>query len=151
MKKQYNPIAYILFAIVVFVILASYVFLHNKPMEIAKEDKEYPILPAQELFVPIHADTLDVYLKTYFNRGGLKTDNKSSKFVIEYTPNAFILLHANNNKMKEAREVLENAQVKGFSIQKSKETVKIVMKKNGDYVDCPALIVAEILRKLNEQ
>ena len=53
--------------------------------------------------------------------------------------------------MKEAREVLENAQVKGFSIQNSKETVKITMKKNGDYVDCPALIVAEILRKLNEQ
>lgn len=154
MKKKSNLFKYIIFAIVIFMALAFYVFLHNKPVEIAKVDSnpsEYPSLPAKELFVPIQADTLDLYLKKYFNREELKTEKSRTRYSVEYNPNALILLHANNNKMAEARKTLESAKVEDFSISYKDKKVKIVMREHDGYVDCPALIVAEILRKMNEQ
>jgi hypothetical protein len=51
--------------------------------------------------------------------------------------------------MTEARKYLENAQLSDFSIKYNNDKVKIIMRRDGDYVDCPALIVAEILRKMN--
>lgn len=153
MKKETILPKYIIFVIVIFMALAFFVFLHNKP-EIAKDNSnssEYPTIPAEELFVPIQVDTLDLYLKKYFNRGELKTKNSGTSYSIEYNPNALILLHANNNKMVEARKYLESAKVEDFSISYKGNKVKIIMGKHDGYVDCPALIAAEILRKLNEQ
>lgn len=144
-------IIYIVFAVIIFGVLGVYVSSNTSKNEIAVEETEYPNLPANELFVPIHADSLDIYIKQYYYRSNLKTNNQRSQYTIEYNPNAFILLHANNNKMKEARRTLESADIKGFSVKYSKDIVRISMRKDGNYVDCPALIVAEILRKMNEQ
>jgi hypothetical protein len=52
--------------------------------------------------------------------------------------------------MTEAKKILYTAQKEGFVIKEGKDKVQITMRKKGNYVDCPALIVAEILRKLNE-
>ena len=142
-------IIYLVFAVAILGALGLFISSNSNTKEIAKEDTECPALPINELFVPIHSDTLDLYLKQYFDRGNLKTDNKRNRFVIEYNPNAYILLHANSNKMKEARKTLETANIEGFSVKYSKDKVQIAMSKEGDFVNCPALIVAEILRKLN--
>lgn len=152
MKKNLSK--YIILAIALLGALSFYVFLHNKPAEIVTDNSnysEFPELPAEELFVPIQADTLDLYLKRYFDRGDLKTKKSRNQYTVEYNTNALILLHANNNKMTEARKTLETAKVEDFSISYKDKKVKIVMRKHDGYVDCPALIVAEILRKMNEQ
>ncbi len=141
---------YFVFAIVILGVLGIYISFNSNTKEITKEDTEYPALPVNELFVPIHSDTLDLYLKQYFIRGNLTTEIKRNKFVIEYNPNAYILLHANNNKMKETRKMLETANIEDFSVKYSKNKVRITMRKEGNYVTCPALFVAEILRKMNE-
>lgn len=143
-------IIYIVFAIIIFGVLGVYVSSNTGNHEIAIEETEYPNLPANELFVPIHADSLDFYIKQYYNRSNLKTNNQRSLYTIEYNPNAYILLHSNNNKMREAKKTLETADIDGFSVKYSGNIVRITMRKDGDYVDCPALIVAEILRKMNE-
>ena len=144
-------IIYFVFAVVILGVLGIYIFSNSDTKEITKEDTEYPALPVNELFVPIHSDTLDLYLKQYFGRGNLTTDIKRNEFVIEYNPNAYILLHANSNKLKETRKMLETANLEDFSVKYTKDKVRITMRKDGDYVTCPALFVAEILRKMNEQ
>ena len=146
-----TKIIYIVFAVIIFGVLGVYVSSNTGKKVIAVEDTEYPNLSANELFVPIHADSLDFYIKQYYYRSNLKTNNQRSQYTIEYNPNAFILLHANNNKMKEARRTLESADIEGFSVKYSGNIVRITMQKDGDYVTCPALFVAEILRKMNEQ
>ena len=137
--------------VIILMILAIYSYNYCKQAELDKTTGKLPFLPAKELFVPINADTLDLYLKKHFNRGNLKTSNKSANFTIKYNPNAYILLHANSNNITETRNILTTAKIKGFSIQYTEGSVQITMNKNGDYVDCPALIVAEILRKNNNQ
>ncbi len=153
MKRKSYTLQYIAFAIAAFIVLGTYVYLQNKSVETTeKEDMEYPLLPTEDLFVPINADTLDFYLKKYFDRGGLKTSKKRNRFVVEYNPKALILLHANNNKMTETRKMLETAEIKYFSVvYNNKGRVEITLRRKGAFVDCPALIVAEILRKVNGQ
>ena len=142
---------YLVYALVILGVLGFYISSNSETKEITKEDTEFPALPVNELFVPIHSDTLDLYLKKYFGRGNLTTVIKRNEFVVEYNPNAYILLHANSNKMKETRKMLETANIEDFSVKYSKNKVRITMGKDGDYVTCPALFVAEILRKMNEQ
>lgn len=149
--KTKEIISYIVFGIVILLVLSIIAAMSVKSEEPSKDESKYPVLPAEELFVPIQVDTLDLYLKKYFNRGELKTKNSGTSYSIEYNPNALILLHANNNKMVEARKYLESAKVEDFSISYKGNKVKIIMGKHDGYVDCPALIAAEILRKLNEQ
>ena len=149
--KTKEIISYIVFGIVILLMLSIIAAMSVKSAEPSKDESKYPVLPAEELFVPIQVDTLDLYLKKYFNRGDLKTKNSGTSYSIEYNPNALILLHANNNKMVEARKYLESAKVEDFSISYKGNKVKIIMGKHDGYVDCPALIAAEILRKLNEQ
>lgn len=149
--KTKEIISYIVFGIVILLVLSIIAAMSVKSEEPSKDESKYPVLPAEELFVPIQVDTLDLYLKKYFNRGDLKTKNSGTSYSIEYNPNALILLHANNNKMVEARKYLESAKVEDFSISYKGNKVKIIMGKHDGYVDCPALIAAEILRKLNEQ
>lgn len=149
--KTKEIISYIVFGIVILLVLSIIAAMSVKSEEPSKDESKYPVLPAEELFVPIQVDTLDLYLKKYFNRGDLKTKNSGTSYSIEYNPNALILLHANNNKMVEARKYLESAKVEDFSISYKGNKVKIIMGKHDGYVDCPALITAEILRKLNEQ
>ena len=149
--KTKEIISYIVFGIVILLVLSIIAAMSVKSEEPSKDESKYPVLPAEELFVPIQVDTLDLYLKKYFNRGDLKTKNSGTSYSIEYNPNALILLHANNNKMVEARKYLESAKVEDFSISYKDNKVKIIMGKHDGYVDCPALIAAEILRKLNEQ
>lgn len=149
--KTKEIISYIVFGIVILLVLSIIAAMSVKSAEPSKDESKYPVLPAEELFVPIQVDTLDLYLKKYFNRGELKTKNSGTSYSIEYNPNALILLHANNNKMVEARKYLESAKVEDFSISYKGNKVKIIMGKHDGYVDCPALIAAEILRKLNEQ
>lgn len=149
--KTKEIISYIVFGIVILLVLSIIAAMSVKSEEPSKDESKYPVLPAEELFVPIQVDTLDLYLKKYFNRGDLKTKNGWTSYSIEYNPNALILLHANNNKMVEARKYLESAKVEDFSISYKGNKVKIIMGKHDGYVDCPALIAAEILRKLNEQ
>lgn len=146
-----TKIIYFVFATIILGALGIYVSSNSNIKELTKEDAEHPEIPVNELFVPIHADTLDFYLKKYFSRGNLKTKMQRNMYQIEYNRNALILLHANNNKMVEARNTLETTKIEGFSIKYTKEVVQISMEKKGNYVDCPALIVAEILRKSNEQ
>ena len=149
--KTKEIISYIVFGIVILLVLSIIAAMSVKSEEPSKDESKYLVLPAEELFVPIQVDTLDLYLKKYFNRGDLKTKNSGTSYSIEYNPNALILLHANNNKMVEARKYLESAKVEDFSISYKGNKVKIIMGKHDGYVDCPALIAAEILRKLNEQ
>jgi len=151
--KKAPTTQYIIFAVTILAILALYTILQAKPKDIAEAgtgDSDYPSLPAEELFVPIQVDTLDLYLKKYFNKGGLKTRKQRNKFTVEYNPNALILLHANNNKMPKARQILESAEVDGFSIDYQNGKVRITMPAQDKYVSCPSLILAEILRKQNE-
>lgn len=148
MKSQLKP-SYLIFLMLVLTSLAVTAVVTIREHQTTTDDSQPAPLPAAQLFVPIQVDTLDTYLKKYFDRGGLVTNKKDHQFVIEYNPQAFILLHANNNKMIEARKYLENAQLSDFSIKYNNDKVKIIMRRDGDYVDCPALIVAEILRKMN--
>ncbi len=148
MKKQ-SKILYIVFPIFVLLLLAIIAVITVREHKTTTNNSQAVLIPAAQLFVPIQVDTLNTYLKLYFDRGGLVTSKKDHQFVIEYNPQAFILLHANNNKMTEARKYLENAQLSDFSIKYNNDKVKIIMRRDGDYVDCPALIVAEILRKMN--
>lgn len=149
--KAKKIVPYIIFGVVIILTLIIIAAIEVKSPEPAKEESKLLALPAEELFVPIQADTLDLYLKRYFNRGDLKTKKSRNQYTVEYNQNAFILLHANNNKMVEARKYLESAKVEDFSISYKGNKVKIIMGKHDGYVDCPALIAAEILRKLNEQ
>ena len=148
MKKQFK-LSYLIFLMIVVMSLAVVAMITVRGHQTDTGDSHPSPLPAAQLFVPIQVDTLNTYLKLYFDRGGLNTSKEDHQFVIEYNPQALILLHANNNKMIEARKYLENAQLSDFSIKYDKEKVRISMKKNGDFVDCPSLIVAEILRKMN--
>ena len=150
MKKQ-SKTPYIVFPILVLLLLAIIAVITVREHKTATDNLQPDLIPADQLFVPIQVDTLNTYLKLYFDRGGLVTSKKDHQFVIEYNPQSLILLHANNNKMIDARKYLENAQLSNFSIKYDKGKVKITMRKDGDYVDCPALIVAEILRKSNGQ
>jgi len=153
MDKKLSITRYIIFAVSILMVLALYAILQTKPKETAEagiEDSDYPSLPAEELFVPIQVDTLDLYLKKYFNKGGLKTRKQRNKFTVEYNPNALILLHANNNKMPKARQILESAEIDGFSIDYKDGKVKITMPAQDKYVSCPSLILAEILRRQDE-
>jgi hypothetical protein len=148
MKKG---IQYFVFAAIIIAALAIYASSSSRMKDTLKEDAEYPMLPVSDLFVPIHADTLESYLNTYFSKRSLKTDKQRKRFLITYNPDALILLHANGNMMAETRKILETAQIEGFTIEYSKNTVLITMSKEGDFVNCPTVIVAEILRKLNEK
>lgn len=148
MKKQFKP-SYLIFLMLVLTSLAVTAVMTIREHQTATDDSQPVPLPAAQLFVPIQVDTLNTYLKQYFDRGGLVTSKEKHEFVIEYNPQSLILLHANNNKMTEARKYLENAQLSDFSIKYDKDIVRIHMKRNGDFVECPSLFVAEILRKMN--
>ena len=143
-------IQYFVFAAIIIAALAIYASSSSSMKETIKEDAEYPMLPVSDLFMPIHADTLESYLNTFFSKRGLKTNKQRKRFQIKYNPDALILLHANGNMMAETRKILETAQIEGFIIEYSKNTVLITMSKEDDYVNCPTVIVAEILRKMNE-
>lgn len=149
--KTKNIVPYILFGFVILLTLIIIAAMEVRSPEPTKDESKLPTLPAEELFVPIQADTLDLYLKRYFDRGELKSKKSRNQYTVEYNTNALILLHANNNTMTEARKTFETAKVEDFSISYKDKKVKIVMRKHDGYVDCPALIVAEILRKMNEQ
>ena len=146
-----DKLIYFILGMIIIVILGLYASNHCGLKEMAAENTEEQILPTEALFVPIHVDTLNFYLKKHYASQGLKTKKQSSLFEIVYNSNAMILLHANNNKMPQARKMLETVQKKDFSVRYLKGITMITMNKNGDYVDCPALIVAEILRKQNNQ
>ena len=136
--------------IIIMIILGLYAYNKCEQSGTDITNTELSALPADQLFVPIHADTLDFYLNHFFKKGQLYTKKQGQQFVIGYNPQSLILLHANNNKMTEAKKILYTAQKEGFFIKEGKDKVQITMRKKGNYVDCPALIVAEILRKLNE-
>ena len=144
-------IQYLLFAVIIIAALAIYASSSGSMKETVKEDVDYPMLPVSDLFMPIHADTLEIYLNTYFSKRSLKTDKQRKRFLIKYNPDALILLHANGNMMAETRKNLETAQIEDFTIEYSKNTVLVKMSKEGDYVNCPTVIIAEILRKMNEK
>lgn len=142
-------IQYFAIAAIIIAALTIYASSSSSMKETMKEDADYPMLPVNDLFMPIHADTLESYLNTFFSKRGLKTDKQGKRFLIKYNPDALILLHANGNMMAETKKILETAQIEGFAIEYSKNAVLITMSKEDDYVNCPTVIVAEILRKKN--
>lgn len=140
MKK----IHFILFSIATLMVLLVYANWRLKEHEQIKD--EMSEMTYDNLFVRINSDTLVYYLNTFKERHpSVVIKDNSDEVVIEHNKSAFILLNIVTNDMPNERKVFVNSGV--ISDNEDKTTLRL--KKENGYVECPAPILAEILRLKN--
>ncbi len=153
MKKTATAFLALMAMVIVVTILFAFLLLwrtSSLQTSDGKSQDNYQELPVTQCFVSVKTDTLKKYLEKYYANRSLKVykDKLRKTLVIEYNKNNYILLHSRNDVAVDAdRKRLEKGEKKGFAVKYDKRNVKISLKEHGDYVDCPALIIAEILEE----
>lgn len=137
---------------VVFVVLASVCYVTAKEEPIS--DNSVMVIQ-QDAYTQIYGDTIASLLEDPYYKDEKKVivKNNESSLEIKYSPKAQILLHENNESPDVLMDLLmkSNAKVK-IEFGKDNETISVIMKKNDNgYVDCPSLILAELVQRKYEK
>lgn len=144
MKK----IHFVLFAIAMLIVLSVYAKWRLKETGLATDSETE--MTYENLFVSINSDTLIYYLNDFKeNHPSLSIRDNSHEIIVEHNKHALILLNVTANDMPKEREMFANG---GIITDKDDKTVLRLAKSkinSAYYVECPAPILAEILRLKN--
>lgn len=134
----------ILFSIATLICLLVYANWRLKEHEQIKD--EISEMNYDNLYVKVNSDTLVYYLNTFKeSHPSVVIKDNSDEVVIEHNKGAFILLNIVTNDMPREREKF----VKSGIISDNEDKTTLRLKKENGYVECPAPILAEIIRLKN--
>lgn len=108
-------------------------------------------LPKQELptdtkeFIWVRMDSLSQGIKDYSGNNVKIDSTSSSKYTLKYNSKQY-LLHEHVDGITENRNRLIVKAKDEMKYKETDSTVVIILKRNGEYVYCPALILGRVLQ-----